>query len=517
MATSTRRKFTRNILSNTATYGMNIVVAFLLSPFVVHALGDVLYGFWTLVISLTGYCGLLDLGVRSAVGQYVTRYWAKEDMEGVNKTLNTAMILLAGIAGIAVIATGILAWMLPRWIGGGGPEVVQAQWAMVISGVGVSLGLPLAIFSTVTYARQRFDIESGIGISAQITRALLTVAALKLGFGIMGIVVVVTGMNLSASVVRLIVARKLMPRLRFAPALFNRASVRELGSYGFFNFLINAAERIVLYTDAVVIGTVLGATALTYYAIGGNLIPYFLSMISAITWTITPYATSCDARGERDKLVQALLVGTRGTLFLASVIAGGLLLMGKDFLALWMGAKYVASGGSYTSSAVILTVLTWAGLVRASQSCGMQVLFGMRKERFLASIAAGEAIANLILSVILVHCVGAIGVAFGTLIPVAVLRGGLQSRFLVRLLAIPRRRYFVMLFRACVPVMISMWLMTLGVRAWNLQADSWPRFLLKGAVLAAPVPLVGLFVAMTRDERRDLLRRIFKRGLESAA
>ncbi len=40
-----------------------------------------------LIVGMTGYYGLLDLGIRSAVGQYVTRYWTAGDMEGVNRTL----------------------------------------------------------------------------------------------------------------------------------------------------------------------------------------------------------------------------------------------------------------------------------------------------------------------------------------------------------------------------------------------------------------------------------------------
>ena len=39
---------------------------------------------WALLVACTGYYGLMDLGIRSAVGQYVTRYWAKDDIDGVS-------------------------------------------------------------------------------------------------------------------------------------------------------------------------------------------------------------------------------------------------------------------------------------------------------------------------------------------------------------------------------------------------------------------------------------------------
>src|SRR2546427_3011707 len=57
----------RNVLSNWGAFAFAAVVNFALAPVVVHALGDTAYGVWSLLVSLTGYLGLLDLGVRGAV------------------------------------------------------------------------------------------------------------------------------------------------------------------------------------------------------------------------------------------------------------------------------------------------------------------------------------------------------------------------------------------------------------------------------------------------------------------
>ena len=48
------------------------ISSLLLMPFVVHHLGDRLYGFWTLAATFVGYYGLLDLGLSSAVSQYLS-------------------------------------------------------------------------------------------------------------------------------------------------------------------------------------------------------------------------------------------------------------------------------------------------------------------------------------------------------------------------------------------------------------------------------------------------------------
>jgi len=54
---SSARKHARNLFINWSGHVVSLVVMFFLSPFVVHRLGDVNYGVWTLMTSLTGPVG----------------------------------------------------------------------------------------------------------------------------------------------------------------------------------------------------------------------------------------------------------------------------------------------------------------------------------------------------------------------------------------------------------------------------------------------------------------------------
>ncbi len=58
---SVKPRVIRNVASNWGAYVLAMGVNFFLSPYVVRHLGNTGYGVWTLILSLTGYLGLLDL------------------------------------------------------------------------------------------------------------------------------------------------------------------------------------------------------------------------------------------------------------------------------------------------------------------------------------------------------------------------------------------------------------------------------------------------------------------------
>ena len=97
------RVIVRNIFSNWAGFAVQVAVTFFLTPFVLSHLGDARYGVWMLVMSVTGYYGLLDLGFRSGLTQYLTRYLAVGDIDRMNSTASS------GFAGKSPLPIKVLA------------------------------------------------------------------------------------------------------------------------------------------------------------------------------------------------------------------------------------------------------------------------------------------------------------------------------------------------------------------------------------------------------------------------
>ena len=150
-------KAVRNVLSNWATYLVSGGVSFFLSPYIVRHLGNSAYGVWVLLVSLTGYLGFLDLGIRGAVTRYIAKFHAQADHDGASRTVSSAcgmfltLGLLAVLASIFVSVFAVPHFQIP-------PDYARAaRVVVIITGFNVALSLTSGVFGGVLVGLQRFD------------------------------------------------------------------------------------------------------------------------------------------------------------------------------------------------------------------------------------------------------------------------------------------------------------------------------------------------------------------------
>src|ERR1700761_4787861 len=91
-----------------ASLAVSVLVGFFLMPFVVHRLGDRMYGYWSLVGVVLGYYGVLDLGITPAVSFHMAKAMGEGDNESPNRILSAAFAGLMGI-GLTILLISIVA------------------------------------------------------------------------------------------------------------------------------------------------------------------------------------------------------------------------------------------------------------------------------------------------------------------------------------------------------------------------------------------------------------------------
>lgn len=401
----------RNVLSNWIGIVVASVIGFFLSPFVVERLGDSGYGVWTLVASLTGYLGLLDLGVRGAVTRYVARLHAQSNHEEASGVVSSALAIF-GVAGVSVIILAlsfskliVSAFQIPE------THITDARTVLVLSGLGMALALVSGVFGGVVAGLQRFDWQNAVEISSAILRAIVIIIVLSMGKGLVGLAVVHVIFIFATGLAYVFASSRLYPGLMIHFSRCRLSTIKLILSFGAFSILLDFARYLILYTDSVVIGAFLPIASLTFFAIAANLVSYSRSLVLGISTTLLPMASAMEAGGRRRELQQLLLKATRYATLVVLPIAVTFLLRGHSFVGLWMGEEYAKPSGD------VLRVLSLALIFMATARVGTSTMLGIGRHKALVPVALSEALCNLALSIWLVRKWGIDGVAWGTAIP----------------------------------------------------------------------------------------------------
>lgn len=425
----------KNVGSSWFSLGLNILVGIFLSPFILHRLGDSAYGIWVLIFSLTGYYGLFDLGIRSSVVRYVSKFTATGESEKLNRLVNTSLWSYTLIGAVAMLITFAGSSFVDSIFKIPAEFLTTARWLFLMVGTSVSLGFPLGIFSGILEGLQRFYFLNVTNVISSVLRAILIVIALQHGYGLLTVAIITVILPLLISILRAVITLRILP-LKFHLKYFDRVSLREMASYSSATFVVMIAFKLRFKTDELVIGAFLSSTAITYFSIGDRLLDYASEVVSSLAQIFVPWSSQSEAKGDMHGLRRMFVLGNRACALIIFPISLILLILGKSVIQAWVGAKYVET--SYP----VLVILCIPMTLMLAQGASPRILFGIAKHRTLSWVVAIEAVTNLVLSILLIRPLGIVGDALGTAIPLTVTALYFFPRHLCRVLGMRITTFF---------------------------------------------------------------------------
>jgi O-antigen/teichoic acid export membrane protein len=409
--------------ANWFALGITFVVAFFLTPFVIHQLGLVSYGIWMLVGSMVSYFGLLDLGLRSAITRFVASDSVRNEHENASQVVSAAFWFRLWTAAVVILGTALISLFANRAFHIPAEQQTSARWAILFSGCSLAFSLAFGVFGGVVAARHRFDLLSEITIAQTLVRAAGVVLLLRAGKGILALASWEFAVVLFIGAITVLAAFRVYPELHFSIQKPPREIFRKIGGHSVYAFIASIGVQLIYYTDTIVVGSVVSVSAVTIYAIGGSIIEYLRQIVSSLTQTFAPLSSQMQALQQNKQMRALLIIGTRASLLIALPIETALLVRGPTFLGLWIGAQYAHDSGH------VLRVLLIAQLFALANFTSGNIAFGIGKHKPVAVWAICEAVANLVLSIFLAKRIGLYGVAWGTAIPSVIIHLLLWPRY----------------------------------------------------------------------------------------
>lgn len=502
--TSAHHRIGLNVFSNWLSYGSGLIISFLLAPFLVHRLGDAEYGIWALALQAGAYLSLLDLGIRIAVTRYLTFHSTRGDRDRVNKVISVALFSLSGLGLVCIAAGSIVAYHIPTWAHVPQQLIYDTRWTVFLVALSVAVTFPGALFSGALASLSRYDLLNLRTIATMALQAVLFWCAIVAGHGLVALALIMLITKTVGYAFEFWQSWRLYHGFAFGLYRRNfRDTLLTLLSFSVFAFLLSIASRLILWSDNLVVAFVLGPAAVTFYAIAGNLVDNGRSIMSSITSVFVPLATSYDAQGNKQKLQQLLIEGSRATLLVIYPIAVGFFVLGSSFISLWMGPKYAKE------STAVLIVLAVPLLFNPMQSTCNQILYAINKHRYYSLMIVLEAILNLALSIVLARKIGILGVAWGTLIPELLIGACVVPAYTARKLQASLARYYWRSWGSVLAAALP-YLFAILVFRWAGVPSSWTGFT---ASVAGSLIVYGVSIwqfSLSRTERARVIERAGK-------
>jgi len=402
----------KNVIANWAEIFFTTISVFVLYPFLVNEMGESQYGIWLLIASITGYFSLIQLGIPISLVRHLSKYYAEKDYLKVNGVVNSSVILFFSLSVLVVIA-GFIIMLVTDLIFKIPDEYIQtARIVIMIVTLNVALNFIFEVFEGILNAFQNFTVLSGVKVALLFIRVGLTFLIVTFTNGLYALALILLSVSLLQWSILFVYVRRKYNFIKFDIKLFDKVILKQIFGYSVFALLIQVAARISFQTAPIIIGALISTSAIVYYTIGSNFLLYLTEFIRGIARVLMPKSSDLDGKQESAALKHIYLNYSKLTYFIVMLACMIFILLGKDFISIWMGDSFRTSSGNIL---IILSISYLFYLVQ--RGVGHPILMGTSNIKFLTYVMVGTAILNFILSVVLGKYYDIYGVAWGTAIP----------------------------------------------------------------------------------------------------
>jgi O-antigen/teichoic acid export membrane protein len=403
--------FARNVSTRYLAIAISAVVGLLVLPINIGYLGESAYGLWMLTASITAYFSVLELGYGSAVIKFVAEYRAKRDTHALNEILSTLFTVFTAM-GVVVYAIALLmAWLLPYIFNLEPGQVGTGRAILLIIAANVAFHFVFAVYGGVVNGFQRYYLNNVIGTAAMLVGAAVNVLVLWLGYGLIELVAATTLVRMAPYYLYRRNAKAVFPDLEVSVRLFRRERLREVTGFSVYLAITDWSSRLNYTVDTFMIGIFLNTTAVGVYSVGLRLSEALFRMTNQLHTFLFPAIVHQATEGRIEEQRRLLVQATRFQLAVAMALCGTVIAVADVLIHTWVGPGFEKGFLTAQLLAYVVVLRAWMGLPST-------LLRGSGQAAFVAKVAASCAVANVLLSVVLVRLMGLVGVALGTAIPV---------------------------------------------------------------------------------------------------
>lgn len=337
--------FGENALLSAVAWMIPAVAAFFCLPPTVRGLGPDAYGLLAVVAALTGYLGLIDIGLSQALLRYLSYYRALDEGRPMIAIIRRALLwfVAAGAAAALLLFVGA-DWLARDVFHVSAGLLPSAVLVIRLSAFNLVLGLVVTVGATVPMSFLRYDIAAGMSVVFGTAGWVGPAVLVLLGYGIVGVTCFYIVLNVLALPLYLHFGRQLMRTVRHDAGPEWRAIRRDVLSFAGLVGVNRIGVTVAAQTNRLVIGIVGGTAAAAYYQVPNMLSVQVTGLLTRIAQVLFPTGAALIARGELDALRGLYYRSSRLLFLMSGSIAIAIAVYGRPLLRYWVSPAYAERG-----------------------------------------------------------------------------------------------------------------------------------------------------------------------------
>jgi O-antigen/teichoic acid export membrane protein len=312
-----------------------LVLALATTPLLLHGLGAERFGVWVLLSAIAGYLTYFDFGIGVALAQLVAMDMprAPEETRRMVGTGTWLSVLLAVfLAAVALLARPLLFRIFP--LGGAGRQEADTAYILIVAAFSVLAAC--ASFQAVLIGKGKLRAYYLTSMAIATLQLAGIVAVIRLRGGLRELALNSLVWSSVGALVWIWLARRALPGMGMPRGMDARRARRLLG-FGWKVQITNVAAFALQYVDRLIVGSLLGAIAVSRYEVGARVGNVSRLLSSPVGLAVLPRASRQFGRGDGEGLRRLAVAGTR-LLTIACLLVAGPLAAGAPFLLrVWLG------------------------------------------------------------------------------------------------------------------------------------------------------------------------------------
>lgn len=494
----------KSIGSNWARMFTSIVVAFVLTPFLVKRLGFAANDAWLQIHSWLQFLSLLALGVPMTSVKHFAEHVAKKDLPGLNRALATTIGLYVRL-GLAAGALGLVFFWAFVHSFELKPELqTESYVAFGLMILHVALGFVLQVPYGLMVARQDFGLSNLCMIGGMVFRLGLSIAVVSTKTSLILLAVAHLVHLVAEGAVAFVLAKRRYPEVRFGFAGFDPGLVKRMIGFSIFVLILQLGNRLAFQVGTVIVGSRLpGEGPSTVYSNGNQFMLYLTEMIIGIGQVVMPMAVRMKALNQIHGLKDVFLKWSRIALGLSLMVCVWLFAFGPAFIRWWIGKpEFDADAAGQVLRINCLGFILFLPV----RGVALPTLLGLGKTKLASLSLFGMGVLCVALSLLLVDRLGLDGVALGTAVPIVLFAAAI-AMIACRELGVPFLHWLRYVYLKPAIGLIPVAGLVYVLWRW-MEVEGFWKLLLSGVLTVGGFAAVWVLFVHRGDPHVDLYARI---------